>query len=147
MAAEDLHRARALTRTVNGTGQLEYMYPEKAQTASKAGRIPYIGRGKDSDGLVACRHDGVWRVVLAALLLADPETVHARAHFFNAAAALAQTPGVEAFGVTPLLAWVGVSALLGFGATASLVLNWVAPAIYLANGLSYYVDPDALVRL
>lgn len=130
-------------------GALDYMYPEKALTASKAGRIPYIGRGKDSDGLVACRHDGVWRVVLAALLLADPDTVHARAHFFNAAAALAQAPGVETFGVTktPLLAWVGVSALLGLGATAGLVPNWVAPAIYVANGLMYYVDPDALVRL
>ena len=119
-------------------GAIEYVYPELALTDAK-----------DSDGLVACRHDGLWRAALATLLLADPETAHARAHFINAVATLANAPGTEAFGVTkkPLVIWAAVSAALGVAALAGAVPKWVATLLYVANGLSYYVDPDYLIRL
>ena len=58
-------------------------------------------------------------------------------------------PGTEAFGVTkkPLMIWAGVSAALGVAALAGAVPKWVATLLYVANGLSYYVDPDYLIRL
>ena len=119
-------------------GAIEYVYPELALTDAK-----------DSDGLIACRHDGLWRAALATLLLADPETAHARAHFINAVATLANAPGTEAFGVTkkPLVIWATVSAALGVAALAGAVPKWVATLLYVANGLSYYVDPDYLIKL
>ena len=119
-------------------GAIEYVYPELA-----------LADAKDSDGLIACRHDGLWRAALATLLLADPETAHARAHFINAVATLANAPGTEAFGVTkkPLVIWAAVSAALGVAALAGAVPKWVATLLYVANGLSYYVDPDYLIRL
>ena len=119
-------------------GAIEYVYPELA-----------LADAKDSDGIIACRHDGLWRAALATLLLADPETAHARAHFINAVATLANAPGTEAFGVTkkPLVIWAAVSAALGVAALAGAVPKWVATLLYVANGLSYYVDPDYLIRL
>ena len=119
-------------------GAIEYVYPELA-----------LADAKDSDGLIACRHDGLWRAALATLLLADPETAHARAHFINAVATLMNAPGTEAFGVTkkPLMIWAGVSAALGVAALAGAVPKWVATLLYVANGLSYYVDPDYLIKL
>ena len=38
-------------------GAIEYVYPELALTDAK-----------DSDGLIACRHDGLWRAALATAL-------------------------------------------------------------------------------
>ena len=119
-------------------GAIEYVYPELA-----------LADAKDSDGLIACRHDGLWRAALFTLLLADPETAHARAHFINAVATLANAPGTESFGVTkkPLVIWAAVSAALGVAALAGAVPKWVATLLYVANGLSYYVDPDYLIKL
>ena len=38
-------------------GAIEYVYPELALVDSK-----------DSDGIIACRHDGLWRAALATAL-------------------------------------------------------------------------------
>ena len=72
-----------------------------------------------------------------------------RAHFINAVATLANAPGTEAFGVTkkPLVIWAAVSAALGVAALAGAVPKWVATLLYAANGLSYYIDPDYVIKL
>ena len=47
----------------------------------------------------------------------------------------------------PLVIWAAVSAALGVAALAGAVPKWVATLLYVANGLSYYVDPDYVIRL
>ena len=46
-----------------------------------------------------------------------------------------------------IVIWAAVSAALGVAALAGAVPKWVATLLYAANGLSYYIDPDYVIKL
>mmetsp|Transcript_432 Transcript_432/g.1236 ORF Transcript_432/g.1236 Transcript_432/m.1236 type:complete len:260 (-) Transcript_432:1520-2299(-) len=113
-----------------------WMTPKRAMSTS----------GIETDDAVALgllRASLGWHAGLAAMMVMDPETVVAKSNFIAAASLLAYFPLNEVVNAPkePIVAWVAVCYVLGKLAHFGNVPAWVAPVLYLGNGLLVYFAP------